>query len=212
MLLWLSVTARADFLRYFAVFALILGIARLLFYDQIRAETLVFNMRFATYVVAIAILGGIAVLGKRHAAQAEMLFLDIAVIGVNLLALIALTLEVSDYFNRQILTGRNVATFYRQINLERDFSYSAIWLVYGAVLMAVGFRRRSAFVRWQSLILIAFTICKVFLYDVSQLGGSYRIVSFIALGAVLLGISFIYQRDWLGLSPHSPEKADQGTR
>ncbi len=81
VLLWLSVTARADFLRYFASLALILGIVRLLFFDQIRAETLVFNMRFATYVVAIAILGGIAVLGKRHAAQAEMLFLDIAVVG-----------------------------------------------------------------------------------------------------------------------------------
>ena len=107
VLLWLSVTARADFLRYFAVFALILGIARLLFYDQIRAETLVFNMRFATYVVAIAILGGIAVLGKRHAAQAEMLFLDVAVVGVNLLALIALTLEASDYFDRQMLSGRS---------------------------------------------------------------------------------------------------------
>jgi len=38
----------------------------------------------------------------------------------------------------------------------------------------------------------------------SQLGGSYRILSFIALGAVLLGISFIYQRDWLKLSPDSP--------
>src|SRR6266851_678094 len=211
VLLWLSVTARADLLRYFAVVALTLGIARLLFFDQIRAETLVFNMRFATYAVAIAILSGIAVLGKRHAAQAEMLFLDIAVVGVNSLALIALTLEASDYFDRQMLSGGGYSA-YRQINLDRDFSYSAIWLVYGAALMIVGFRRRSSFVRWQSLILIAFTICKVFLYDVSQLGGSYRIVSFIALGAVLLGISFIYQRDWLGLSPHSAEKTDPGTR
>jgi len=211
VLLWLSVTARADFLRYFAVVALTLGIARLLFFDQIRAETLVFNMRFATYAVAIAILSGIAVLGRRHAAQAEMLFLDIAVVGVNSLALIALTLEASDYFDRQMLSGGGYSA-YRQINLDRDFSYSAIWLVYGAALMIVGFRRRSSFVRWQSLILIAFTICKVFLYDVSQLGGSYRIVSFIALGAVLLGISFIYQRDWLGLSLHSAEKTDPGTR
>jgi len=210
--LWLSVTARADFLRYFASVALILGIVRLLFFDQIRAETLVFNMRFATYVVAIAVLGGIAVLGKRHAAQAEMVFLDIAVVGVNLLALIALTLEVSDYFDRQMLSGGKGAIFYRQINLERDFSYSAIWLLYGAALMTVGFQRRSSFVRWQALILIAFTICKVFLYDVSQLGGSYRIVSFIALGAVLLGISFIYQRDWLRLSPHAPEQTDQVAR
>jgi uncharacterized membrane protein len=212
ILLWLSVTARAEFLRYFATVALILGIARLLFFDQIRTETLVFNIRFATYAVAIAILGGIAVLGKRHAAQAEMIFLDVAVVGVNLLSLIALTLEALDYFDRQMLSSGRLASSYSQLNLARDFSYSAIWLVYGAVLMTVGFRRRSAFVRWQSLILIAFTICKVFLYDVSQLGGSYRIVSFIALGAVLLGISFIYQRDWLGLSPHTAEKTDQAAR
>jgi len=210
VLLWLSVTARADFLRYFASVALVLGIARLLFYDQIRAETLVFNMRFATYAVAIAVLGGIAVLGKRHALQAEIIFLDAAVVGVNLLALIALTLEASDYFNRQMLSGGSLAASYRQMNLARDFSYSAIWLLYGAALMTIGFRRRSSFVRWQSLILIAFTICKVFLFDFSQLGGSYRIVSFIALGAVLLAISFIYQRDWLRLSPRAPQETDQG--
>jgi uncharacterized membrane protein len=210
VLLWLSVTARADFLRYFATVALALGLVRLLFYDQMRAEMLLFNIRFATYAVAIVILGGIAVLGKRHAAKGEKVFLDAAVVGANLLALIALTLEASDYFDRQWLSGGSSADFYLQFKLARDFSYSAIWLVYGAVLMTVGFRKRSAFVRWQSLILIAFTICKVFLYDVSQLGGSYRIVSFIALGAVLLGISFIYQRDWLGLSSHVPKETDQG--
>jgi uncharacterized membrane protein len=212
MLLWLSVKSRANFLRYFAVFALFLGIARLLFFDQIRADTLVFNMRFATYAVAIAILGGIAVLGRRHAEQTEMMFIDAAGVCVNLLALIALTLEVSDFFDRQVFSAGNIVAAYPQLKLERDFSYSAIWLVYGAVLMAVGFQKRSALVRWQSLILIACTICKVFLYDFSQLGGSYRIVSFIALGAVLLGISFIYQRDWLGLSSHAPEKPDQAAQ
>lgn len=210
VLLWLSASAQADFLRYFASVALVFGIARLLFYDQIHAETLVLNIRFATYAVAVAILGGIAILGKRHASAAETIFLDAAVVSANLLALIALTLEASDYFDRQQYAARNLATDYSQLKLARDFSYSAIWLVYGAVLMAVGFRKRSALVRWQSLILIAFTICKVFLYDFSQLGGSYRIVSFIALGAVLLGISFIYQRDWLGLSPHSPKETDPG--
>jgi uncharacterized membrane protein len=211
ILLWLSVSARTDFLRYFAAVGLMLGIVRLLFYDQIQAETLVFNMRFATYVVAIAVLAGIAIFGKRHASHTETIFLDVAAVGVNLLALFALTLEASDYFDRQMLSAGSLPSSYHQLNLARDFSYSAIWLVYGAILMTVGFRRRSAFVRWQSLILIAFTICKVFLFDVSQLGGSYRIVSFIALGAVLLGISFIYQRDWLGLSPHAP-KADQDNR
>jgi uncharacterized membrane protein len=99
---------------------------------------------------------------------------------------------------------------YRQLSLARDFSYSAIWLIYGAALMTIGFRKPSAFIRWQSLILIAFTIVKVFFHDVSELGGSYRIVSFIGLGAILLGISFVYQRDWLKLSPRSSDKSGQG--
>lgn len=76
--------------------------------------------------------------------------------------------------------------------------------------MAVGFTRRSAFIRWQALVLIALTIGKVFLYDVSALDRGYRIVSFVALGAVLLGISFVYERDWLKLSSNSSEAGNKG--
>ena len=69
------------------------------------------------------------------------------------------------------------------------------------MLMTVGLWRRSAFVRCQALVLIAATILKVFIYDVSELDRAYRILSFIVLGALLLAISFVYQRDWLQLSP-----------
>jgi len=210
-LLWISVRTGTDFLRYLAVAALTLGIIRLLFYDQFHTETLLFNARFATYAVAIAVLGGIAIFGERHASEQEMVFIRVVAVGVNLLALIALTWEASDYFDRQLISSLRMAPAYRQFSLARDFSYSAIWLIYGAALMTIGFRQRSAFVRWQSLLLIAFTIGKVFFYDVSQLGGSYRILSFIGLGAVLLGISYIYQRDWLKLSSRSSDKSAQGT-
>lgn len=211
VLLFVSVKARIDFLRYLAAAALILGLIRLLMFDRYNTQTLFLNARFATYVVAIAVLGGIAVFGKRHAYEQEKPFLNAAVIGVNVLALIALTLEIEDYFFRKMAatSGEGWYHVYRNLSLERDFSYSAIWLVYGAVLMVIGFRNRSSFVRWQALILIAFTTGKVFIYDVWQLGGSYRIVSFIALGAVLLGISFIYQRDWLKLSSRGHDKPVQ---
>jgi uncharacterized membrane protein len=205
VLLWISVRTQTNFLRYLAVAALSLGIFRLLVFDQMQANTLIFNARFATYVVAIAVLAGIAVLGKQHAAPNERPFLQLAVIALNLLALIALTREAADYFDRQMLGIGNHWQYNHQLFVVRGFTYSAIWLIYGAALMAVGFRNRSAFLRWQALILIAFTTGKIFLYDVSQLGGSYRILSFIALGAVLLGISFIYQRDWLKLSPESSD-------
>jgi uncharacterized membrane protein len=209
-LLWVSVKTKTDFLRYLAVAALALGVVRLLFFDHIRTDTLVFNARFATYLVAIVVLGAIAFYGKRRASDREMVFIDIAIVGLNLLALIALTWEASDYFDREVATYRFNRTGSHEIALARGFTYSAIWLIYGAVLMALGFWKRSPFARWQALILIALTTAKVFLYDVSQLGGSYRIVSFIALGAVLLGISFVYQRDWLKLSSHSDQRPDQG--
>jgi len=75
-----------------------------------------------------------------------------------------------------------------------------LFMAYGAMLMVVGFLRNSAFVRWQALVLIAATIVKVFVYDVSQLDRVYRILSFGVLGILLLAISFAYQRDWLKLS------------
>jgi uncharacterized membrane protein len=181
-----------------------------LFFDHIRTDALIFNERFATYAVAIAVLGAIAFYGKQHASQNEMPFIDIAIIGLNLLALVALTWEASDYFDRQ-MTSRSGYARYGDIMLARSFTYSVIWLIYGVVLMAIGFWKRSPFVRWQALILIALTTAKVFLNDVSQLGGSYRIVSFIALGAILLAISYVYQRDWLKLSSRDSAKNSTGT-
>ncbi|MGO9640301.1 MAG: DUF2339 domain-containing protein, partial [Candidatus Acidiferrales bacterium] len=197
VLLWISVKTRVNFLRYLAATALVMGIFRLLVVDQFQTETLVFNARFATYAVAVAVLGGIVKFGKRYASQNEVPILYAAQVALNVLALIALTLEASDYFNRQLAASYRLGAGYAgyaHFRLAHDFSYSAIWLIYGAALMAIGFWKRSAFVRWESLVLIAVTILKVFLYDVSVLQQGYRILSFVALGAVLLAISFIYQR------------------
>jgi len=74
------------------------------------------------------------------------------------------------------------------------------WLVEAAGLMTIGFWRRSSFVRWQALVLIAVAIAKVFAYDIWRLERGYKIISFFALGMLLLAVSFTYQRDWLRLS------------
>jgi uncharacterized membrane protein len=71
--------------------------------------------------------------------------------------------------------------------------------VFAAGLLAVGFWRRSAAVRWQGLGLLVFTIAKVFLYDVRDLSAGYRVMSFLGLGALLMAVSFAYQRDLLKL-------------
>lgn len=209
VLLGISIPARSNFLRYFAAATLVMGIFRLLLIDDFHVTRLVFNARFATYLVAIAIMAGIVAAGERFAAEHEKPFVKFAGIALNLLALLALSLEAHDFFARQMAAlyrgDRLVGGFgpFQQLEFARNFTYSAIWLAYGAGLMAFGFWRRSSFARWQALVLIAFTIGKVFLFDSSSLGKGYRIMSFMALGLVLMAISYVYSRDWLKLSRRS---------
>lgn len=209
VLLFIAVRTRTNFLRYMAVAALVLGLFRLLVFPM-SAQQLIFNARFATYLIAIAVLGGIVYFGGRSASETEKRFIQVAAVVLNLLALRALTLEAADYFARQAVQAYHVtgySTDYAQFWWMRKFSYSAIWLIYGAALMAVGFWKKSAFIRWQALVLIAVTILKVFLYDSQNLNTGYRILSFIVLGAVLLAISFVYFR----ISVRSPEKSSSET-
>src|SRR5258708_30910446 len=77
-------------------------------------------------------------------------------------------------------------------------------MVYGRILVAIGFWKRTAFIRWQALILLVFTIGKTFLYDMRDLSQGYRVLSFLGLGALLMAISFAYQKDWLALREPAP--------
>ena len=208
VLFWVGDRIHSDFLSAFAIGAVVLGVARLLFIDNFYSTTLILNARMATHAVAIAALAVMAWQGfKRHDETGEKAA-AIAVVGLNLLALIALSREVADYYARQMANVRPLPGYwnppqwsrFHRVEIVRDFTYSALWMAYGAMLMIVGFWRRSAFVRWLGLLLIAATIVKVFAYDTSQLDRVYRILSFIVLGILLLVISFVYQRDWLKLS------------
>ncbi|MGH9546560.1 MAG: DUF2339 domain-containing protein [Terriglobales bacterium] len=219
VLLWVADRIHSDLLNVFAIGALLLGVGRLLLIDNFYVTRPIFNTRMATYAVAVAVLGAVAWYGSRRKDEAARTVARVAVVALNLLALIALSREVADYYSREMTSLRPQRpwdpyawTNWHHVKIARDFTYSALWMAYGAMLMVVGFWRRSAFVRWQALVLIAFTIGKVFLYDVSELDRGYRIVSFIVLGVLLLAISFMYQRDWLKLSrPNDSKESPAGT-
>ncbi|MGC9418564.1 MAG: DUF2339 domain-containing protein [Rhodovulum sp.] len=74
------------------------------------------------------------------------------------------------------------------------YAYSAVWLVFALALLALGIWRRSQGLRYGSLAVLIVTVVKVFLYDMSDLTGLYRVVSFLGLGLVLIGIGRVYQR------------------
>ena len=200
--------------RSFALASIVLGVGRLLLFD-IASTRLILNMRMAVYGIAVAVLAFTAYVASKRKNENGRMIAAAAVIAMNALALIALSREVADYYFKQMYAtlpasgnwrGQQWARV-RSVEIARDFSYSALWMAYGAMLMIVGFWRSSAFVRWQALLLIAVTTAKVFIYDTSQLDHVYRILSFIALGVLLLAVSFAYQRDWLKLTTHRAPEA-----
>lgn len=214
VLLWTSDRIKSDLLGVFALVSILLGVGRLLLFD-IPSTRLFFNMRMAVYGIAVAVLAFTAFIAAKRKDERGKTIAAVALIAMNALALIALSREVADYYSKQMYAVLPTAgnwrarpwTEVRSVEIARDFSYSALWMAYGAMLMIVGFWRSSAFVRWQGLVLIAATTAKVFIYDTSQLDHVYRILSFIALGVLLLAVSFAYQRDWLKLSARATPEA-----
>ena len=80
------------------------------------------------------------------------------------------------------------------LRFQAQLWISVAWALYAAALVVLGFRRRQADLRWAGLGVFAVTLVKVFLVDMAGLSAVYRIGSFLVLGVLLLGASFLYQR------------------
>jgi len=74
------------------------------------------------------------------------------------------------------------------------YAYSALWLALGVLLLAYGILAHSKPARIASGVLVAATIVKVFLFDLAGLEGVLRALSFLGLGAALVGIGLVYQK------------------
>jgi uncharacterized membrane protein len=212
---FLSTRARSVLLRVLGLLCLALGLLALVAINPPAALIPIFNERFATYCIAIAATAFVAFLSNTQASAEPdqsstwQTLAAVAGVAVNALILLGVGWEIHSYWWYSQnhpgpgLRGRFEAT--QEYAVYAQFTYSAFFMLFGAVLLTVGFWRRSALLRWQALLLLAITIGKVFLFDMSQLSQGYRIVSFLGLGALLLGVSFVYQRDLLKLRSHESE-------
>ncbi|CAN5557697.1 hypothetical protein BH10BAC6_BH10BAC6_18670 [soil metagenome] len=71
---------------------------------------------------------------------------------------------------------------------------SCAWIAYAAVIVAIGFVKRIKVARLAGIGVLGVAVLKVFLYDLSNLQTPFRIISFIVLGLILFGASFLYAR------------------
>ena len=71
---------------------------------------------------------------------------------------------------------------------------SVLWTIYAGAALAWGFVRANTPVRYAALALLGLTVFKVFAVDFAEVKTSYRILSFLVLGVVLLLVSLAYQK------------------
>jgi hypothetical protein len=71
---------------------------------------------------------------------------------------------------------------------------SALWAVAGVVALVTGLRRDRIELRGAGFALLAVAFGKVIVFDLSTLDSIYRVASCVALGLLLLGSAFAYQR------------------
>lgn len=92
---------------------------------------------------------------------------------------------------------------------EEFWTYSVVWLLYGVAILIAGGLLRSPAARLASAAIIALTVVKVFLLDMSALTGIFRALSFIGLGFSLIAIGWLYQK-LLVIRPKPPMPSPPG--
>ncbi|HBH41596.1 MAG TPA: DUF2339 domain-containing protein, partial [Rhizobiales bacterium] len=120
----------------------------------------------------------------------------VAVVALGL-ALGYLSLEIRTLYHGPVLTEGATSD-------AEQYTYSAVWLLFGVALLAAGIALRSLPLRIASAAVVVLTVLKVFLIDMSDLTGIYRALSFLGLGVVLIGIGWFYQL-LLFQRAHEPE-------
>ncbi|HSR60670.1 MAG TPA: DUF2339 domain-containing protein, partial [Robiginitalea sp.] len=82
---------------------------------------------------------------------------------------------------------------------------SIFWGTYALGLVGYGLRRRKRHLRMGAIALFSVTLLKLFFYDLAHLSTLSKTIIFISLGAILLLVSYLYQRSRAALSDDDPE-------
>jgi uncharacterized membrane protein len=202
VLSWIGLKAPNRALRYMAVIVFALALLHWFVVDfgyfafaPDRSIIPIFNRRAFSALVLVTTL--IIAARLYHWFRLEGAEFDAGfMLTANVLLITWLSADLSDYFNSFIadLQASNNLADLRDLRLAQQLSLSVLWAIYGGVMLVAGIWRSNRLLRIMALGLLALTIGKVFLIDLASLDKIYRIASFVVLGAILLAVSFLYQK------------------
>lgn len=160
-----------------------------------RAETPVLNWYLYTYLVsAVALLAAARLLRRtddRLAANLPRLS-HLASAAAGVLLFLLLNIEIADFFSAgETLT---FAFLSGQGTLAEGLTYTLGWAIFALALLVTGIALRSRGARVTAIGLLVVTVIKGFLFDLSSLGGLYRVASFVGMAVCLAAVAVLIQK------------------
>jgi hypothetical protein len=101
-----------------------------------------------------------------------------------------LSIGTVDLFQAQL--GGSIAL--EELQKQAQVALSVLWAVLGASGFVIGLARKMALARLSGLALLGIVTVKVFVVDLAALDVAYRVLSFVALGLLLLGAAYLSSR------------------
>jgi|CXWL01.1.fsa_nt_gi uncharacterized membrane protein len=206
-LLWASIRINDNRMLSAGVVLILVGAAKYFCWDQTAVYGLDYSdlrfrsgfaitafARWTTIVTILAVsMAGALTIGRGRRSQDIEAFapakrLLFAVFGIFFF--LALNIEACAFFV-EFLPGARLAAI------------SVLWALFAIVLMLLGFARSNSALRMCSLVLFGVALIKVFLYDMANVRTPYRIISFLVLGLMLIGASYLYHRYRARMAPLS---------
>jgi uncharacterized membrane protein len=176
----LSLGRKEKVLKVLPLVLLGLAVFKMLFIDYFSLEA--FPFFFNSTIVIICVFLCAKFLSGGTESENKDLAVALSALGMFLVFWFTIT-GTDKFFNE-----------FRHLEKMRSLVLSVLWGIYSLVLFVVGIAKENYNIKRAGFGMALLTIFKVFFIDMSSLETTYRILSLIALGIILLTISLIYQK------------------
>ncbi|MCF6274407.1 MAG: DUF2339 domain-containing protein, partial [Robiginitomaculum sp.] len=146
----------------------------------------VINSLLLAYLLPALALAAITWLSRSHRPRAYIQ-------ATGALSLVAFMLYLTTMV-RVLFTGDKISLWATSFKDAELYAISAVWLVFGIILLVAGLKLKQKDIRTASALVITLTVLKAFLIDMASLEGVLRAMSFVVLGLVLIVIGRVYQK------------------
>jgi uncharacterized membrane protein len=190
-LLWLFHRIPHPGLRWLGCFLLAVAFLRLTINPSVlsyyeRSTIRIVNWYLYTYgIVTASLLMGGWFEGRIAGKNMRPLLYTLGTI----LAFVLVNIEIADFFSDE-----KHLKFQFSGNFARDMTYSIAWALFAFILLMIGIKKNLKPARYAAMSLIGVTLLKLFLHDLINLKQLYRVGALVAVAAVLIVASYLYQR------------------